>query len=650
MGSSLVLGTHREFLNEFKEITKSFASVSQKTASYKQQVVNLQKDFIQGFSKQVDDFGRNAEQQLGADSVISNSFKQVQESCQTIIAQFQKNLDYLENQEKVKSRVGDDSLVVFVAGKVKAGKSSLGNYMFFGKTEPQPDYIASLPEDEKPKRASIANANVAIGDQANALEKSADRGFGVNETEATSSIQAFTLGSFTWVDSPGLHSTQVQNGQLTIDYLKSADLVLYTTNSEAPGRESDLVELRKIIVDKKPLVLLITGSDTTDIDVDDNGEICTVRIMKPLDDRNKQCAVMRQALENALVGVKEISDPKAVVAQIPIFSVSTKYAEEHATDKEEMWDSGMPLLFNVINRIADGEQVKVLKMGTPLRNYLAMLQGTERYLEECRHSVEALAKTANQAWGDTVGSLDLAKKEAVDELRNCISQDFEKLANYRDNAADLNNKLKTMQPQWIDKLQELCGGAVNEAIEQFAQQMSQQASKVSTSVSLHLSNFKIDEREEDVAVGRRVSTRGSRSRLGILIGGIGGFLLGGPVGAAAGAAAGGLIGNRIGSDGSIIYETIREKVGDNFMALKRESQEQCARALESSIDDAFNAIEQGIQPIFDQLQALGNSCVTLEKELQGFDHKISDEIGQLKSSVAAKGSLADFVEEINRKR
>ena len=119
-------------------------------------------------------------------------------------------------QKGVEFRRGfEDSLLVFLSGKVKSGKSSLGNYMAWGHTDPTDDVKRQTPPERQPKYQSHAKVDVEGGDRPKEAEKK--REFRVGATEATSSIQSFSLPGLTWVDSPGLHSLKEENGNLPVN-------------------------------------------------------------------------------------------------------------------------------------------------------------------------------------------------------------------------------------------------------------------------------------------------------------------------------------------------------------------------------------------------------------------------------------------------
>lgn len=114
----------------------------------------------------------------------------------------------------------NDSLLVFVYGKVKSGKSSLGNYVAWGHSEP----TAQLKAQAKvqPVYFSTEQTTVEGGDKHKEAEHNLQ--FRVGATEATSSIQGFRLPGLTWVDSPGLHSVNQTNGDLAREYVEHAEV------------------------------------------------------------------------------------------------------------------------------------------------------------------------------------------------------------------------------------------------------------------------------------------------------------------------------------------------------------------------------------------------------------------------------------------
>ena len=270
-------------------------------------------------------------------------------------------------QKGVKFRQGfEDSLLVFVSGKVNSGKSSLGNYMAWGHTDPTDDAKRQTPPERYPQYQSHAKVDVKGGDSLKDAEKK--REFRVSATEATSSIQSFSLPGLTWVDSPGLHSLKEENGNLAREYLDHADLILYTMKSDSPGRASDLTEIRDLIYKDKRTLLLLTGSDDIEEDIDDSGELIQCVVMKDAERRAKQQEYVRGEL-------KEIPGSD----KLEIVSISSRYAQENAHDPVAFLESGIGSFCATLQNICQSEGVKI-KQRVPMRNLHHFLADCENDL------------------------------------------------------------------------------------------------------------------------------------------------------------------------------------------------------------------------------------------------------------------------------
>ena len=244
----------------------------------------------------------------------------------------------------------EDSLLVFVNGKVKSGKSSLGNYMAWGHTDPDEELKRQVPEGLVPRYFSHEQTNVDGGDTEN--EAKERREFRVGATEATSSIQSFKLPGLTWVDSPGLHSVKKENENLAREYVEHADLILYTMKSDSPGRESDLYEINLLLSKEKKVLLLLTGSDDVEENWCDEAD-CLVQtvLMKDEPRREAQQTYVRGALEK-ICGAEN-------VANIEIVSFSARYAQLNAEDSAAFLESGMGLLCETLHCIAQSDGVRI---------------------------------------------------------------------------------------------------------------------------------------------------------------------------------------------------------------------------------------------------------------------------------------------------
>jgi predicted GTPase len=243
-----------------------------------------------------------------------------------------------------------DSLVVFVLGKVKAGKSSLGNYMAYGLSNPAGVSIT----ETAPHFFTAAMTEGAENQSEDALGQGGF--FRVGARETTKSIQGFRIPGLTWVDSPGLHSVTPENGALASDYADVADLILYPTHSGNPGRNGDSTEIQRLLSAKKRFLVVITQCDKSDEDEAPDGTIVQNWVMKDKAARQGQIDYVRRAVTAGGNAVP-----------IDIISLSVRYAETHDNDPVALEESGVADLFRLLTEIARSEGVR-RKRETPSRN------------------------------------------------------------------------------------------------------------------------------------------------------------------------------------------------------------------------------------------------------------------------------------------
>lgn len=243
-----------------------------------------------------------------------------------------------------------DSLVVFVLGKVKAGKSSLGNYMAYGRSNPEAPPVTGMG----PHFFTAAMAHGAKNQSEAAEEKGGY--FRVGARETTKSIQGFRIPGLTWVDSPGLHSVTPENGALASDYADVADLVVYPMHTGNPGRSGDVAEIQGLLRAKKRFVIIITQCDKPEEDEAPDGTIVQNWVMKDRSTRQGQIDYVRRA-------VSAVGD----AVPLDILSLSVRYAETHDNDPAALEESGIADFFRLLTDIACSEGVR-RKRETPSHN------------------------------------------------------------------------------------------------------------------------------------------------------------------------------------------------------------------------------------------------------------------------------------------
>lgn len=501
----------------------------------------------------------------------------------------------LNRQKGVKFRGRfEDSLLVFVSGKVKSGKSSLGNYVAWGHTDPSDEIKRKTPPERSPTYHSHAKVDVEGGDTHKEAEKK--REFRVGATEATSSIQSFSLPGLTWVDSPGLHSLNEENGNLAREYLDHADVILYTMKSDAPGRASDLAEIRDIIRKDKKTLLLLTGSDDIEEDVNDSGDLIQCVVMKDAERRAKQQDYVRGELKE-LPGFDKLE----------IVSISSRYAQEHAHDLVAFLDSGIGSFCATLQDICQSEGVQI-KQRVPMKNLYHFLVDCENDLVPYQKLMTDFRPVLRKLDESLKNQISLHSREGQHDLKRFIDTFFVGLESNRGDADHITSQLKKFNSKLGEKFQDIA----NERLQAITDDLTKefQSSVKSTyqhSLLVQIPDFKIDTITEQVEAGTRAGTKKRNSLLGTIGGGVVGFLVGGPAGAAIGAGLGGGLGGSTGDSASIRYRDVQIIVGDNLQDIRRKLLDTYCETLEvllaKSSTDLWQEFEGSIQILLKQLSA-----------------------------------------------
>lgn len=470
-------------------------------------------------------------------------------------------------EKGVKFREGfEDSLLVFVGGKVKSGKSSLGNFMAWGHTDPTDDIKRQTPPARYPKYQSHEQTNAEGGDS---LEEAVTRReFRVGATEATSSIQSFSLPGLTWVDSPGLHSLKEENGKLALEYLDHADLILYTMKSDAPGRASDLEEIKKLAHKDKKTLLLLTGSDEVEEDVSDNGNLIQTVVMKDAVRRAMQRDYVRGEL-------KELPD----VAKLEIVSISSRYAQEHANDPTAFFDSGIGPFCGTLQDICQSEGVKI-KQRVPMNNLYAFLESCANDLKPYQQLMDGFKPALRKIEDKLEKQVPMHVRKGQDEIKRFVDKFFDGLEGSRDDANRIDGQLKKFNSELGKRFEKITSDHLqdiaNELIDDFESGVK---STYRNSLLTRIPDFKIETITERVEAGTQPGTKKRNSGIGTLVGAALGSPFG-PAGIAAGAMLGGMLGNATGDDASIRYRDVQVTVGDNLQDIRRKFLDSHCEALD----------------------------------------------------------------------
>lgn len=514
-----------------------------------------------------------------------------------------------------------DALVIYVFGKVKTGKSSLGNYIAYGVPNPSDKELEEL----KKQNTSLFYYTHAVNQETGRLDNAEQMGyFKVGVTETTSTIQSFSLPGLTWVDSPGVHSITQSNEQLAKSYLHNADLILYTESSDNPGRSSDSEEILDIVSKGYHPIIVINKSDnvTTDFDEDAN----PIRVQTP-----KSPEVRRLQEESTLANIKETavkytSDPEHPISDaakqninhllndIKLMSLSTGCAHTAKNDSE-LQASGVSDFLKLLNDTVSSEGVK-LKREAPLNQYQGFLEDIQASLERFDEQLNSLKNLCSNNRSRLQNTLQQEIALGQSNLSSFFDSTFKSLEGERDkfssqadvNGSDFQQKIEQVLSQIERETQKQGGQAIINVVSSLMKDFDQQKIKLNIQHPKNLPTFKVDEQTRTFVESYTPPTRGKRGFWGGVIGGAVGFLVGGPVGAMAGAGIGATAGSATGSSGSYREITKTYKLGDNFQEIKRTCRQtildEFEREVESNAHQMFNDMFSQFDDVLGKIRSI----------------------------------------------
>lgn len=586
------LTTHQNFFKHTTALANELATTEQRVKEQEQQLFSKIKQLTQAVKQ-----ASQTKQPVMVGAAIQGYFadtNQVLEAWQTKVNSYEAGLSF-------RKKFGD-SLLVFVYGKVKAGKSSLGNYIATGNSKPDSAWMKKLPKLLHKPEFFIEETNQKFAEAINH-----EQGFQVGADETTSCIQGFTVPGMTWVDSPGLHSINTENGDLAQKYVESADLIIYPMNSAQASRGTDLEELEALLKTGKRILVLITRSDLVDIDYDDEtGDEIKTLMMKSDKDRQDQEEYTQQKLS-------ELCEKLSITgADTSAITVSIVYAEHHHNSPEAMQASGLQNLFEKLQGILSSEGIN-LKKQVPENNlkafYRALLEeGTALSFSNLLTPLEeALGKLADQKQ-----QLEAITKQAQHRINY-------QLANKVDSLVETHAESRDVQA--LNKaLEEAVAQAIADEYQQPLKDLYQTTlgTLVTATQGMGLCvDLNFADKTQDITVDISQKSAAVGGGAGGVIGGLVGFLLAGPAGMVAGSMAGGLVGAKAGSyfnsqeTQTIVYGDNREEVKNMLI---QKSQELVNRNLLNIKNQADIEV---LQPVDTAIKQVHQQAITLKNYIEG---------------------------------
>lgn len=519
-----------------------------------------------------------------------------------------------EVQQQEFSSIFDQSLIVMVYGKVNSGKSSLGNFLA-GQIFDE----LGLPHyrDVTPRFRLHASAG---RDEIKSTD--VEPYFAVDAQECTREIQEFTLGGLSWVDTPGIHSLNEDNQALARKYVESAELVIYLTDSSAPARQSDMQEMSSLLESGKRAIIVVSKFDRVEEDIDDNGDIVSVRVIKSDENRRQQ----RQWIET------QINDHElnALLQRRHYCFVSTKVAEEALARGEDpdtvLRETGLADLYERLGETLTENAIE-LKKQMPRRRFNALIDaiaGTRvrtdggnsltnrlKKLRKLRHEIERRAQDL-QGLEKRITSRALNSTQPKLEARLVESHD-------RVNAGMNDPSLASDSKRLIEE--ELVRAFNLTIAESFVDVL-----KTLRTLDLQAGDWNITDLEatwEEVEIS--TSTRDKRigSTTGGLLGGGIGMMLGGTAGAMVGSFLGGWVGSML---GEAFSDTVKERIkaGTNLEEVAMKLFEQLRHKMPNVVRQNLRIVEESyFAPLLDELDHIETCLKHAQNDLNALRYKIN---------------------------
>lgn len=294
------------------EIKSSDANIAKKR--------NRINQILNEFSQNTNDIlhNNNLSKNKGLSDFIAQINTQISASINSWENVYKKILDASTLRDNFK-----DSFILIIYGKVKAGKSTLANFIA-EHSNAKPEFFRYDVKTGKLK--DLQNEHLKVDD-----------------LECTDCIQGFKIPGLTVIDTPGLHSLTKANEELAKKYIGAADAVLYPMSSDSVCRHSEMKELLELIEMGKSFFLVLTKSDNTEDDEIDG--VFVEKIVNLSDDR-------RENIENYT--------RKEVAAKLntkgnegllgDVISVSVKMAMDSNAGTHEWTKSNIPHFYEMLSK------------------------------------------------------------------------------------------------------------------------------------------------------------------------------------------------------------------------------------------------------------------------------------------------------------
>jgi len=466
----------QEFYNSLNTIRLVNQNLDEKRDKLKVIIENFNIDMQQ---KAVDKKFIDYNERLG--KLLVQTIEKLKISSKTWVSIFEKLLE----REKFRSDL-ENYFIIIIFGKVKAGKSSLGN--FIAKHNTTNTKPAFFKYDEAGQKQTIKKLQ----------EIDENDEFATNNLECTIEIQGFKLNGMAWIDTPGLGSMVKANGDLAKAYIQSADYVIYPTSSNAVLTRDEIEQLQELFSQKKQVTICITKSDTKErrkdkegkYIKDENGKIASFLINKSTENRQAQETYVKDEIDKIL---KEKSDKIG-----DILSLSVHAANEGIknNDAELLENSNLPKFYNLLREVVT-HKATVLKSSSPFNGFISFIDNELLTNSDKNSSTNAL-KNSLQYFDSQIAQaqerLKIIKSNTLNDMES--ETDFI-VSGYATEFTKENwkEKIEQIDQKIINRIGEIFNANINEVLQKFSCSLARLENSLD-----NLNDFEVKDEYKEISV------------------------------------------------------------------------------------------------------------------------------------------------------
>lgn len=545
------------FQSQIAELNQTQDNLTQKVAAIKQEIAN------------------SADFQTAclSENSLKGKITRLTAAVQTALAGWENALEQALPMKKLSERFGD-KIIFLVFGKVNAGKSSFVNQVvqmyeeLFPNEVVQHFYLDTELDEIKPHIGKFAE------------------GF----TETTAQIQGVELGkNFVLLDSPGLHSVVEKNGNLTKQFIDSADAVLWLTPSASPGQVQELQDLKIELEKGKPLMPVITRSDVVEEEwSEEKQDVVAVYVDKTATNRSLQENDVKARLGDFNgVRTEQIKEP----VSISVFTYKLHQNLEQA---------GLARLFSQLaGLINEAAGYKGSKADNQMKNFVRENIISKLQQIQDQH-LQPVVDEAKQTLDDLKFSQANIANNVQLEAFNAVPRIVNKYKNSHDKTAI------------VTELNEVMTRRLNQILQEKLSRFVANIDRVSTDLDDdELSDFSdITVAVEKVKGGTvKATSKAAGVGIGMVIGG----LVGGPAGIFLGSVIGGWFGGKAGKI-FVETETDYEVVGVSSAELEADLRTAIEQNISSIVASVIKEVEKQLAPLLNTCEQLRHSIDQIKQE------------------------------------